>query len=968
MSTMVVEPLADNMLLLLAFLTLLLTVVLLLMLVALTMAIIMVYMTLVSLKELRRETVKRPNYHSTGNIVCSHCSSTLSFATSASASTAQTSMNAPLQQQTEATAEEIPHQPNNVHNIFKLPSGIETGELNNNVSKNNDHNIETTSTLHYIHSTLSDNENEVIVDTDISVNDIAMIAKINSNNTEAEIVVSNNNDSIPSTQSENKNEMIDIVQHEGTEHSAIDNAMIVRSSNNTLYEDNIVNKDNNSILSSHSASITVSEHEIEMHDLVQLEDTDKSIKDNVIVSRSNKNTPDGESIASKDTDSIISSLHDTSITVSINDSVNDLKKDIVINSTESIDEEILQATVNLTNNSKQDNTKEDMNIIESEVQLKKIPSNTIISTDESDNLINIKLIKESDENLYTKKDNASKNADLCLQENGFIEYKESESSQNIENLMDLNSSDTNTKIKSHAYGDTKTLKESDAKCFETLSSNASQMISQNASSEKLMSTTVTCESLSNSTPNNIETEEKACTISVSPTTSSSNSSPSTDTDQTATLTDSSIKTFPESAVEKSQEANNKLQSNIILETRPADGSLTLHAANIPLKQSVDDISNKESPTNISITDTSVPNVPSVSVSSSSIESSTDTSVDKMQELSSNTIPETTPADDSHKLHRDHISLKISVSDISKKDSSTDSKSNESHTPYKASIPLKRSVTDINNKDSMGKSSSNNTSMPNVSKASIPTNSIDHSTSLTKPIEDPLSSLFKEADEMYQNIDYDNLYIFLKHSKIDQKNDEFLWRLGRVTWQRAMKEKDKTEQLSLHKEALEYCQSALTLNETNGSVHRWISIITDYVAKEIDVRTRVAQSAVCRDHMFRAVELNPNDGTSWYLLGFWHYCAAEMPWYQRRLAKALFSTDFVGTYQQALDFFLKGYKNNQEFYSTNVYMIGRCYQKMGHRDEAITWIRLARDYKPIRTWNDKETHEEATEKLKKLGAT
>lgn len=43
----------------------------------------------------------------------------------------------------------------------------------------------------------------------------------------------------------------------------------------------------------------------------------------------------------------------------------------------------------------------------------------------------------------------------------------------------------------------------------------------------------------------------------------------------------------------------------------------------------------------------------------------------------------------------------------------------------------------------------------------------------------------------------------------------------------------------------------------------------------------------------AVEYNPNDATSWYLLGSFAFGLADMPWYQRKVVSAIFATPPTG---------------------------------------------------------------------------
>ncbi|XP_076059233.1 regulator of microtubule dynamics protein 1-like [Oratosquilla oratoria] len=222
---------------------------------------------------------------------------------------------------------------------------------------------------------------------------------------------------------------------------------------------------------------------------------------------------------------------------------------------------------------------------------------------------------------------------------------------------------------------------------------------------------------------------------------------------------------------------------------------------------------------------------------------------------------------------------------------------------------------------------------------------------------------KKADLLYDEMKYEDIYNLL-HPHAEEKNDEILWRLGRATYEKA-KAAPADSQKVLYKEALGYVEAALSLNDNNFAVHKWMSILIDYVYGYEGNKARISQSYNVKHHMEKACELNPTDGTSRYLLGYWYYTIAEIPWYQRKIASLIFATPPSGTYQDALDQCLHAEKLEPNFYSKNLLMIGKCYEKLGNREEAIVYIRKVKEYL-IKTADDRESVDEATQLLKKFG--
>ncbi|CAL4217092.1 unnamed protein product [Meganyctiphanes norvegica] len=228
----------------------------------------------------------------------------------------------------------------------------------------------------------------------------------------------------------------------------------------------------------------------------------------------------------------------------------------------------------------------------------------------------------------------------------------------------------------------------------------------------------------------------------------------------------------------------------------------------------------------------------------------------------------------------------------------------------------------------------------------------------------LQTILVEADRLYDLMDYEELYKLLHGHRVF-KHDDILWRLGRATYERAKAAKTDAEKKVLYKEALGYVEEALDINPNNFAVHKWMSILIDYVYTYEGTKARIAQSFNIKNHMVKACELNPTDGTSWHLLGVWFFSVAEIPWYQRKVAAVIFASPPEGTFQEALYMFLKAEEVEPNFYSSNLLYIGKCYLKIGKKDEAIEYLKRAINYEQ-KTKDDFDSLKEAKELLKGMG--
>ncbi|TNM96372.1 hypothetical protein fugu_016033 [Takifugu bimaculatus] len=226
-------------------------------------------------------------------------------------------------------------------------------------------------------------------------------------------------------------------------------------------------------------------------------------------------------------------------------------------------------------------------------------------------------------------------------------------------------------------------------------------------------------------------------------------------------------------------------------------------------------------------------------------------------------------------------------------------------------------------------------------------------------------VLEQADYLYSCAEIEKLHQLLLQYK-DSDDAEFLWRLARVTRDVALQPNiDAAQKKQLTFEAFEYAKKALEKNKECFAVHKWYAICLSDIGDYEGIKVKIGNSYIIRDHMEKAIELNPKDATSFYILGVWCFSFAELPWYQQKVAAIIFTSPPKSTYEEALDFFLKAEEVDPNFYSKNLLMLGKTYMAMKDKQKALLWLSKAKDY-PARTEEDKEAHKEAVELLKKLG--
>lgn len=225
----------------------------------------------------------------------------------------------------------------------------------------------------------------------------------------------------------------------------------------------------------------------------------------------------------------------------------------------------------------------------------------------------------------------------------------------------------------------------------------------------------------------------------------------------------------------------------------------------------------------------------------------------------------------------------------------------------------------------------------------------------------VEEILEQADYLYESGETEKLYQLLTQYK-ESEDAELLWRLARASRDIAqLSGTSEEEKKLLVYEALEYAKRALEKNESSFAAHKWYAICISDVGDYEGIKAKIANAYIIKEHFEKAIELNPKDATSIHLMGIWCYTFAEMPWYQRRIAKMLFAAPPSSTYEEALGYFHRAEQVDPNFYSKNLLLLGKTYLKLHNKKLAAFWLTKAKDY-PAHTEEDKQVQTEAAQLL------
>eukprot|EP00049_Salpingoeca_infusionum_P008544 m.141844 g.141844 ORF g.141844 m.141844 type:complete len:380 (+) comp14044_c0_seq4:1339-2478(+) len=201
----------------------------------------------------------------------------------------------------------------------------------------------------------------------------------------------------------------------------------------------------------------------------------------------------------------------------------------------------------------------------------------------------------------------------------------------------------------------------------------------------------------------------------------------------------------------------------------------------------------------------------------------------------------------------------------------------------------------------------------------------------------MQELEQAAEAMYHQNQL-GVYEFLR-SEIARQDASagVLWRFARACRDHISHSKDKQHTKALTYEGMAAVERALELDDNDFAVHKWMAIMLSCKGDVEGNKAKLLNAYKMKEHFVRATELNPTDATSRHLLGVWCFTFADMPWYQRKAAAAIFATPPQSTYQEALDQFLAAEQLDPNFYTKNTLYIGKTYYGMGNKALAREWL-------------------------------
>jgi Tfp pilus assembly protein PilF len=163
------------------------------------------------------------------------------------------------------------------------------------------------------------------------------------------------------------------------------------------------------------------------------------------------------------------------------------------------------------------------------------------------------------------------------------------------------------------------------------------------------------------------------------------------------------------------------------------------------------------------------------------------------------------------------------------------------------------------------------------------------------------------------------------------NAEVLWRLARTRVDIGEQRASLDEQATHYRAAIEDARRAVEVDPNNAEAHLALAIASGRVGLISPTRQKIELSRDVKEHVDRAIELDPSSGTSYHVRGRWHYEVASLGFVERTVVRVVYGGLPQASYEQAAADFRRSIEAEDTVLDR--LELGRTYLKLGDRVRA-----------------------------------
>lgn len=231
-------------------------------------------------------------------------------------------------------------------------------------------------------------------------------------------------------------------------------------------------------------------------------------------------------------------------------------------------------------------------------------------------------------------------------------------------------------------------------------------------------------------------------------------------------------------------------------------------------------------------------------------------------------------------------------------------------------------------------------------------------------QDDFATLMKKGDAFDAALKTkEALAVYLEAEKLQPNDAELLHRIAKQYGESQNDTRDKAERRRIGNQGLEYAKRSVAADPNNAMAQLALAVSYGRVAPYLDNKTKIAYSKLVKQHVDKALALNPREDLSWHVLGAWNYELANLNAVTRAIAQIIYGKLPDATNEDAVKAFKKAVELNPRRVGNQV-ELGRALLAAGRKDEAKAALEKGLSL-PNRQRDDPETKERARAALKKL---
>jgi tetratricopeptide (TPR) repeat protein len=218
-----------------------------------------------------------------------------------------------------------------------------------------------------------------------------------------------------------------------------------------------------------------------------------------------------------------------------------------------------------------------------------------------------------------------------------------------------------------------------------------------------------------------------------------------------------------------------------------------------------------------------------------------------------------------------------------------------------------------------------------------------------------------ADEQLKT--KESLTAYLEAERLGCKDATVLRKIAREYSLSMVDTRSHDEQRAFGEKGLAYAQRAVEAAPEDAMAQLAVAICYGRVASFLDNKTKIAYSRQVKEHVEKAIKLDPSLDYAYHVLGAWNYELAGLNPVLRVLAKLIYGDVPAASYDDAVRNFKKAIELAPQCVAHHV-ELGRTYAAMGQAGLARAELNKGLAL-PSREKDDPDTKERAREALKKL---